>query len=203
MEILDKKWVFRVFNKEGRIHFESPLVESQCQNTDSAGNRCLILTSRLYPYCYSCTLKIYNVAIAQSSLGKKCGYGLFAYDPEKKSGDIVFKPGQYIAPYHGETVTEKQMVDRYCVEVTVSDPPTVAPYGYTLETQKHIDGALIRGPAVYANDHPGGPYNCEFREKPHLCIIATENIYQHDEIFLNYGENYWDGTHLRFETVYE
>jgi hypothetical protein len=144
--------------------------------------------------------KILHVSIAESTLGKEAGFGLFAYDPEKGDGDIIFKEGEYIVPYGGEVVTETELDERYSFYDNGQE--TVAPYAYTGDDGITVDGALARGPGVYANDNMDKSLiNSEFYEEPHLCIRATRDIYQHEEIFLDYGEDYWRATHLKYDVV--
>jgi hypothetical protein len=49
------------------------------------------------------------VKIGDSSLGKHAGKGLFAFNKSKKSGAVIFRRGEYIAPYLGEDLTKKQL----------------------------------------------------------------------------------------------
>jgi SET domain-containing protein len=174
------------------------MIKIRCRRMKD-GVQCPVLTWRIHPFCYKCTQEALHLSVAKSTLGEEAGYGLFAYNPNGKNGCIVFREGEYIAPYGGQILTEEQLDDRYSV---YEDKSTVAPYAYADDNGLIYDAAIARGVAAYANDNKDKTkINSEFSSKPHLCIRATRNIHQHEEIFLDYGQDYWANAHMKYEIV--
>lgn len=197
--------MFRFYNQDGKVHWEAPLVEKRCKSILHNGDRCRNMTALVHPYCIECLPRKFNVSIRDSNLGPKVGKGLFVTDYSKKLGDVVFEKGDYICPYLGEFVSKNELQRRYCESSTRPEVTTITtPYAFN--TGKYdIDGALYRGPAVYANDAKGSGYrnnsSLEFDEdSKKLKLYATRKIRNGEEILTSYGSGYWRGFHLPFET---
>lgn len=133
----------------------------------------------------------------------EAGLGLFAYNPKLEDNDIVFRKDDYIGPYHGEVITEEEMVKRY--QKTQEDIVVNCPYLICTSDGTLVDGAIIRGPIIYANDgKEKKKCNAIFiDEGGKVHAIATKTIRQNEEIFIHYGKDYWKGVHCKCETVYE
>jgi hypothetical protein len=162
----------------------------------------------LHPYCQGCCSKCFHVEIRRSNIDG-AGLGLFAYNPSYDRGDshIVFKRGDFIAPYCGEEISEEEMNYRYTGAVDEADS-IICPYVVRTCEDTFVDGALVRGPAVYGNDAKGCTNTSNLRNNAALCqnpelgAYATKTIRQGEEIFIGYGKSYWEGLHCNFETVY-
>lgn len=201
------RWIFRFYDDSGKVHWEAPLVVSRCKATTKNGIRCSNMTALVHPYCMECLPKKLHVVVSESKLGPKIGKGLFAYDENKSEDDIIFKRGSYIAPYLGEIVTKQELRKRYCDAFTSKLVEYVTtPYVYNTGKCR-VDGALLRGPAVYSNDTIGTKYrhNAVLDVNVHddICLYATRDIVNGEEIFCDYGIAYWTGYHFPFETIYE
>lgn len=186
---------FQVVDKGGKILFDRPLFSQRCQGLLDDKTRCTTVTTMVHPFCTSCTAKYYLVQIAPSTL-KGAGLGLFAFNPEGKEGDVVFRKGDYIAPYLGERITPSELNKRYSSKRPPSDDNYVVPYAYTMENGVILDGSLYRGPAVYVNDNTKDKkrINSMFTEETtvqRLFLHATTKIRQGEEIFVPYGREYW------------
>ena len=153
----------------------------------------------IYPkYCYIHTLLIENVFISKSNI-KNAGNGLFA-------GPKGFVKNDKIGVYSTDTnqttqdkVTEncKIINNDSCWEYVLCDFPKK---GKDTICWDGIDttGTIMR----YINDAKNSKYknNSYFlikkqkinnNMKPIPYIIASKNIKPYEEIFVNYGKNYW------------
>lgn len=200
----------------GRELWTQPLVVYKCAGYDEIGKPCKKRIAKTHPYCQRCAKKILHVVVSPSSLGSKVGYGLIAHNPNLNEGDIVFRKGDYIAPYMGTKVTAKVLSKMYdCSEKIV-----VCPYAVTLG-KDIIDGALYRGFAVYANDaapefdedgelidYDESKNNSIFqvdlmRKKDNAELIAIKDIKQNEEIFVSYSKDYWEYPRIKCELLEE
>lgn len=113
------------------------------------------------------------------------GDGLFAMRDFKKDENIV--------EYIGEVLTEEQFKTRYS-----DDKPA-----YVLDLNNSIlDASDVRKSnfARYANHKPMSQANARFTKTAWL--RATKAIYKGQEIFVDYGRDYWKGrTHLKKTTI--
>lgn len=192
-------WLFQVYRPNGKVYWKRKLASKQCGSRLPNGKRCKKWTTRIHPFCYSCTVRIYSVAIGESTQGPGSGLGLFAYDPKKDENAIIFKSDQWIAPYGGEVITDKECEKRYtgCLQ---GDITVCCPYAIGTDKNETVDAALVRGPAAYCNDSKDKDYNAYLCGNP-LGIRALRKIRQHEEILVDYGTAYWKSKHLRFETI--
>jgi len=113
---------------------------------------------------------------------------LFAYEPGAKDGDVVFEKGNFIIPYLGELLTDKQFNKRYRGKVACVYVMT--------EGNTYYDAALYRSAGASSNDGniSGLENNAEFGEYNDLMgLVASRKIYQNQEILTHYGEEYWTG----------
>ncbi len=195
------KWIFKFYDDSGKTHWENPLYTQNCVV-------CCNSTSLVHPYCLECLPRMFKVSIKTSLLGPEVGKGLFATDFSQKNGQVVFTTGDFICPYLGEFLSREDLRRRYCDGAkNLSVKYVTAPYAFNNGVD-FIDGSIYRGPAVYTNDVKGSPYknNSILRmddEDKNLNLYAIKKIKNGEEIFTKYGDFYWQGYHLPYETVLE
>lgn len=184
----DEGWEWRVYRQAGDgLHMSVPLARGVC---DDCGAR----TALVHPLCVACTRQHMNVEVRPSAIA---GMGLFA------TADVA--AGAFIAPYGGEPLSAAAVDRRYGGAVT--DPKqahdVVCPYGVTCEDGRTYDAGIRRGAGAYANHAPAGTKpNAAIVDHPMPHLSALRRIRAGDEIYLDYGADYWDGgIHLRHETV--
>jgi len=95
---------------------------------------------------------------------------------------------------------------RYC-DAVFSKTIKLVTTPYTFNTGRfRIDAALFRGPASYANDAINSKFEnnsiLKINKDSDLGLYASKNIYNGEEIFTSYGNLYWKGFHLPFETIH-
>jgi hypothetical protein len=133
------------------------------------------------------------------------GLGLFACDPDAATRAVVFGAGDFIAPYLGEPIADAGLKRRYFDAVEdLSIEYVRTPY-VVGDGRLHVDGAIVRGPAVYSNDAKGTrrQRNAHIRRdrRGAVGLYATRAIRNGDEIFTRYGSRYWGAYPVAFETV--
>ena len=114
-------------------------------------------------------------------------YGLFASDPSRRRGvSIVFRKSQEIIPYLGaQTMNTELLYKLY--------GPHTAPYAYRDNTHNiYTDGACVRGAAAMINQGASPEKNnAVFRDGKYFpLIVATRDIRNGEEIFVEYGRAY-------------
>ncbi|HTL82819.1 MAG TPA: SET domain-containing protein [Bacteroidia bacterium] len=128
--------------------------------------------------------------VVKKSRIKDAGKGLFTTSRIRK-GDVIVE-------YLGERITWKQALRRY------KGREEELLYIFEINEQNCIDAhAFPHALAAYANDangtkHLGGKKhsfrnNCEYdviKGRPY--IVATKDIGPNSEIFVDYGEEYWE-----------
>lgn len=147
---------------------------------------CSRKTCKYGPYCWQHTRSKYNVAVRKSTI-PNAGSGLFAIES--------FNEGAKICPYTGELLTKEEVDARY------GDDENVAEYVYRISKKRkgptYIDASKTNAcVARYAN-HDENRANAEFKDPPAdkppiVWIVATKKIRPGEEIFVNYGEEYWN-----------
>jgi hypothetical protein len=203
--VRDGDYEFRTYDQNGNPGFVGRIWKARCAGVTADGKRCRKTTQRVHPYCLGCMANILHLAIADSTLGPHSGLGLFAYDPTKSDGEVVFRCGKVFAPYMGEVLSDHTLVLRYStVRDLETETKVCCPYAIDFPAENHcLDGALYRGPGAFAND--GGPernnaelFGCE---NGMTGLQATRDIYQNEEILTSYGDDYWLGSHPTHEVV--
>jgi len=178
-------------NELNKCHFIIPKTNKRCKN--SLG---------LYPhYCFIHTLLNYNVFISKSNI-KNAGNGLFAGHNGFNKDDII---GMYSTD---NNITNQNAVNNNC-NITNNN----SCWEYVLcdfqkkgqSTDKVIcwDG-LNKSSTImrYINDAKNSKYknNSYFLIKkkkkgnkmiPVAYVVASKSIQPYEEIFVNYGRNYW------------
>lgn len=99
------------------------------------------------------------------------GLGLFTTVPIKEN--------DFIIEYWGEVITEAQANERG------------GKYLFQTGKDRHVDGTLRENTARYIN-HSCKP-NCEVKvKKGHIYIYALRSIVAEEELFYDYGTEYWE-----------
>lgn len=160
----------------------------RCSANTAQGTQCKRNVCIGTPYCWTHLRKERHVVVDESTIAG-AGNGLFAYDPADPQGNaIVFRPGDEILQYDGESVTRQQLDERYG-EYT-------APYGII---QKHAgvyyleDGACRRGGGTLVNHKPVSRANAKLTfstSTRRFRVVAKNNIRNGAEIFVPYGVDY-------------
>ena len=156
--------------------WKDTLTSTQCLSNTKTNmqckNRCVIGNQ----LCWTHLLAHHNLRIAPSLHGK----GLFVKNAN--SNLPIYKPNQTIIPYGGEPIDLLELHKRY--------GSGTAPYAVSLNSTatKFIDAALLRGVGSLAN-HSTTP-NARFSiHKGKISLKALQNIYNNDEITVNYLGN--------------
>lgn len=130
---------------------------------------------------------------------------------------LVFATDAEIAPYAGQTLTKKELDDLYDYKdhndelVEQTGPYTVNDNveGTIPDDGSIRDALCVRNVAAYVND-PHGSKDAKANVEMHFkvpdtgplkkkrtagifIIKATRDIFQGEEILLNYGQDYWEG----------
>ena len=113
---------------------------------------------------------------------KKVQFLKLDQDPLDSSNHVIFKAGETITKYYGETINLAELNNRYHHKT--------APYAIEIIRHKlYEDGALSRGVGATANRKIGSAnatLSINTRGK-YASLKATKNIYNNQEIFLSYG----------------
>lgn len=130
-------------------------------------------------------LPIMNLQIRPSQI-KNAGNGLYAFNEDYDNSDIIFEGGDEICEYIGEILDENEKNTRY--------GDMNASYAVDLFDGRFIDSALMRGIGSIANHHPS-KFNAVLKTKVvkdnlKCYLFATNDIYNNQEILLNYGDEY-------------
>ena len=169
---------FHYRNDPDHIEWDSPLKTERCHFTKSDGHRCKRQVTLGLPHCFQHRTK---VRIKPSTI-PNAGQGLFAYDPH--GPNIVFHKNDKITPYYGQLRNEQKIIQRYGRKT--------APYGLQLSHNRYTDGATQRGLGTLLN-HKTRKNNARFsvaRNQQEVNLVATKNIRNNEEVFVNYGREY-------------
>ena len=167
------------------IDFNKQLETKQCSYIKADGHRCKLSVVFGLPMCWIHRKKEYKVSVKPSTI-PEAGKGLFA-DNGTNNNAVVFKEGNKICPYAGETLTQNQIDNRYGLTKT-------APYAILLKTDgTSLDGAIQRGIGCLLNHKARAQANTRFsvnRPQTEINIVATKNIKNKQELFVPYGSDY-------------
>jgi hypothetical protein len=138
-------------------------------------------------YCESHLARRCGVRIGNSSISH-AGKGLFATRAHRE--------GSVVAHYGGEVVSNEELANRYCWmrDDTNEFVRVTAPYAMAIDADddnaNSLDSIRIRGAASYVNDARGSGLE-ENVELEGDFIRALKPIRAGDELFTDYGEEYW------------
>ena len=143
--------------------------------------RCKRRTCVYGPMCWQHTQIVEGVAIDISNI-RGTGKGLFATKEIHR--------GCHISRYGGDTLNAGQFNRRY-------PPHTIAQYGHRISANRTIDARETNsGNARYINV-PGNEhlYKAQLKHSTNAKrrVKAIEDIEPGEEIFLGYGDEFWDG----------
>ena len=134
------------------------------------------------PYCYQHRATLQKLKVKNSTI-PEAKKGLFAFDPTKAQGEVVFPANTTIATYVGEEITNER-TDRRYGNIT-------APYAFQHHENRVADSALLRGVAALANHKPDDEANTRLSANANSGLLrTTQPIRNGEEIFLDYGEEY-------------
>lgn len=194
--------------------FSCTLKSKRCDAKTRQGQHCKRKLVKGLPYCWYHLKHNSKLVIAPSTI-KGAGTGIYACSADEEP---VFKKGTIIIPYYGEALSEKQLNARYG-----SPDDITAPYAVSNGKGKIIDAACERGAASFSNDARTLRNNAVLdsvtltsKQAAHLntgrfmnklragqkviCIIAKRDIKNGQEIFLDYGDDYWEDMYSKHST---
>ena len=175
--------------------FSCELKSMQCEGTTKAGKQCSRSVVMGLNLCWSHLESEKHLKIQESTI-PGAGKGMFAWVPAPLREEWVFKKGQTVCEYIGETVTNAESTKRYGREST-------APYSVGIpHTRSDIDSSCMRGYGAFTNK--GNAYNsnrfpsnvqwkavAKTRTKPAIVkFIAHRNIAHGEELLVHYGNAY-------------
>ena len=177
------KFVFKIGNE---VNFDCKLVSLKCVGTCRNGTRCKKRTVMGLPYCWMHLLSVKHLRILPSTI-PQAGKGLFAMDRTQDADALIFEEGDKICEYEGQTLTNAQLNARYGDQYT-------APYAYEYAHNVIIDSACRRGVGAIINHKPTDDganvrWSVDRRNRK-VNLVATEDIYNNQELFIDYGEDY-------------
>lgn len=157
---------------------------------------------------------VFKVAIRESTIAG-AGLGLFAHKHKAKpktngSPTVVFRAGEFICPYGGVVMDAHDYNRLYDFWHEGKFYENTGPYGiqgWDYEKKQHdhtkiVDAICLRRAGAYANDPRDARRTNALVNVDGL--YATKTIHQGDEVFVNYGEDYWaGGNNLDVDTVLE
>lgn len=176
------------FLVDDEVWFSCELKCVRCKGRTASGQRCSRITCIGTPLCWSHMLKEYQLKIMPSTV-PAAGKGLFAWHPTSDANIILFRQGDVLLEYEGEMISRAELDRRYDEE----DEEHVAPYAYGAGNFV-VDAACERGAGSLINhSDQARNINCKFVYDPRtaiLSVVATKNIRNGHELFMNYGEGY-------------
>lgn len=172
------KFIFR----DGETYFECDLRCATCSATTKSGRRCKNRVCIGLPECWQHTFANRYLRVKESNL-PFAGKGLFALS--KTDQGVLFRKNQIVCAYNGQHVSRQELDRRY--------NDFTAPYGLCGYGNKTCeDAACERGLGSLANgtlNHRQA--NIEYRIRGgKLCLIATKNIQNGQELLAYYGSEY-------------
>jgi len=186
-----KKFTF--INHDEETKFECNLESHRCSGKTKNGSQCKRKCVIGFEYCYSHLLSVKNLRIKPAEFGK----GLFAQKRKAEENEILFRKGDKIIEYKGETIDQNELDERY--------GDNTAPYGMRINKDTMIDAACKRGIGSLAN-HSARKANAtyiEIRTQGKITgvkIVANKNIRNNTEILVNYGRDYRFNENVSFHT---
>lgn len=165
-------------------YFDAPLKSKQCTETTKSGSRCKRKVVIGTPICFTHLKSKMFLEIANSTI-PNAGKGLFARKPSAPNNAVVFEKGDFIANYDGQVISQEELLRRY--------NQNTAPYAVSLTKKSGLveDAALSRGVGSLLSHKPRSA-NVRFSlgRNNRVKIVATRNIKNNQELFVNYGNDY-------------
>lgn len=170
-------------------NFDAPLQWEQCAFVKTDGHRCRRHVLIGTPMCFQHRKKAEHVEVKTSNV-PNAGKGVFATNGTNNHNQ-VFHSHQTILDYDGAFFDEAYIDAHY--------GDNTAPYGVKIQQNRFEDAALHRGIGSLLNQpNNRQQINAEmFRSPgtkdkpyPHIRIRAIRPIYNRDELYLDYGNDY-------------
>lgn len=190
---------FRFFVNNNTV-FQINLQCTKCVAMTEQNKRCQRTVCIGTDLCWIHLEKIKHLKIKDSTI-PNAGKGLFAYDPTKAATDIIFRNGDVIGDYVGETINLPTLNQRYGIDHT-------APYAVEVNKGVVEDCARVRGYIALTNDsltarQANSKFRTNNRKTPHrVQLVATKNIKNNTEILVNYGNEYTYEDNVTHKTIY-
>jgi hypothetical protein len=175
---------FRYSSADNQTAFRCNLRCLRCTALKPNGQRCNRTTCKVLPMCTQ-HLKVHGLEIKPSGI-PQAGLGLFTLIPRQAN--------EIICVYDGEHMTKAQLDARY------GDENATAPYAIHFDDlDEYVDAACQRYTPAYVNqgERKKGRYanvTLITKEDDHSIVLkATRYIAANRELFVDYGEAYWQG----------
>jgi hypothetical protein len=176
-------YYFHFASNDGQQLFNHELQCQQCRFIKANGEECRNRVCIGLPRCYHHLIAEYDLQIKTSTIPNS-GKGLFANQRTAPANAIVFRRNEIICPYNGEITNQDILTERY--------GDYTAPYAISIDNENAEDAAFVRGIGSVINHHAiAQRRNVKFeRIGDRVFIVATKNIHNGHEMFVNYGNNY-------------
>jgi len=166
--------------------FTCKLKCERCVGINRNGQQCRRQVCLGTNWCYQHLLSVRHLKIATSTI-PNAGKGLFAENKTAPANAILFRKGQTIIDYRGETIDDDELNDRYGAYT--------APYAVKVADNEYTDAACQRGVASHANSNANTQHSNNAtlsldRRNRRINLKATKNIRNGMEIFASYGREY-------------
>lgn len=170
--------------------------------------RCKVPACKDSEFCHHHLKKHDNVVIGESRIPGG-GLGLFCWtarnigDSERKNNhDPVFRRGDRITSYGGKHVSAALLSRWYDYKDDEgNDVEVTAPYAHTSARGNIRDAACLRRAGAYVNDFRGSGRRRSNAELRDGAVYALNDIYKGDELFVNYGRDYWETSSPEYITT--
>jgi hypothetical protein len=173
---------FHYRDPDQNISWDAALTSNRCAFVKPDGSRCKNRVVIGAPLCYIHRLKDEHLVI-KTSTNPDHGKGLYADDPTKPKGAIIFKKGP-IVPYLGKHISKTEL-DRLYGKDDKKSAPYAFQYGRTI-----ADAALDRSAASMANKRARSRANATLTDQGNLSVKKGSVIRNGQEIFTSYGSSY-------------
>lgn len=176
---------YRFEFRDGDHRFSCALQCGQCVANTASGARCRSRVCIGLDRCWRHLYRDGNLRIAPSTI-PGAGKGVFVLDRTLGPNAIVYRKGETIMVYKGETITLAQLDQRYPGDV-------YAPYGMSAG-DRFEDAACARGVGGLVN-HSNRPnaratFYDHIGNEGQIQIRALRHLRNGEEIFIKYGAGY-------------
>lgn len=181
--------IFEYLSSDKTCHIKNELEQRRCIAIKPNQKQCK-LTSIFLPYCQKHTKTELGLEVKTSTL-PNAGNGLFALKE--------FQKYDIITEYIGDKITNTNADEIYGVELN-----DLIPYGVSLNSRYIIDSACVRGIGSLANDSRSSKINNAslIIEKGHVFLQATKKILIGQEVFVNYGNEYFTKANTEAKPIF-
>ena len=174
--------IFELYAPDGNLIYCKPMVQK----------RCLACSSTIWigPYCETHLKQYLSLSIRPSRI-KNSGLGVFACSTESDV-DLTFKKGDILGILSGD------IIDSYELELMYGD--NTAPYTFKIDENQYIDGATNRCVFNMINHSIRNNVTC-YNDGFQVFVECVEDIFNGEELVLNYGDEYWAGHWETIQTI--